>query len=357
MVVNWFCQQAFKTGPRASFLFGLLILFATGCEEQNLKPTRLSGSTMGTSYHITLADPVSNIAILQQQIDQQLSTINLSMSTYIPDSEISRFNLSEIGKPFSVSKDFCSVMTVAQHIYEQSNGAFDPTVGELVALWGFGAGPVRETLPDDQAIKAALDKVGFDHIEIDCDSLTLTRHAKVNVDLSAIAKGYGVDRVAQFLLDQGFNSFLVEIGGELRLSGQNANGQPWRIAIEQPSSLQRDIQQIVTLTNTGMATSGDYRNFFEYQGRHYSHTIDPDTGYPVTHLLASVTVIHPSATTADALATAFMVLGVEKSLQWAEREDIPAYFQVKTVNGVDNDFEIRESSAFRQLLASNKSLR
>ena len=357
MVANKICIQALKTGPRASFLFVLVILFVTGCDETSQNSTKLSGSTMGTSYHITLASPVSDVAALQQQMDQLLSAINLSMSTYIPDSEISRFNHSPIGEPFPVSKDFCSVMTVAQQIFEQSRGAFDPTVGELVALWGFGADLVRETLPDASQIKAALDKVGFEHIEVDCDSLKLIRNADVTVDLSAIAKGYGVDRVAEFLLEQGFNDFLVEIGGELRLSGQNAQHQPWRIAIEQPSSLQRDIQQIVTLTNTGMATSGDYRNFFEYQGKHYSHTIDPATGNPVTHMLASVTVIHASATIADALATAFMVLGVESSLQWAESKDIPAYFQVKTSNGVDNVFEIRESSAFSQLLGTKESLR
>lgn len=290
---------------------------------------QLSGQTMGTSWHVTVipgpTDPGE--AVLQQGIEEVLEEVNRSMSTYREDSEISRFNALAVDEWFPVSPGFYSVLSAALAIGWQSNGAYDVTVGPLVNLWGFGPpGPIA-TPPSDDEITAVLEEqVGQDHLRLDGEGQRLLKRAPVVLDFSSIAKGYGVDQVARWLSEQGLARYLVEVGGEMRLAGMSGRGDPWHIAIERPDSADRAVEQAIRITDTGLATSGDYRNFFELDGQRFSHSIDPRRGYPVAHDLVSVTVVHPSAMIADGWATALVVLGYEEAMAVAQAQGLAVYF-------------------------------
>ncbi len=294
---------------------------------------------MGTTYHVkVVSSKTAEAPALQSDIDSLLADINQSMSTYIPDSEINRFSHWPIGKVFPASDAFLEVMIMARDIYRLSSGAFDPTVGPLVDLWGFGPTQGNDQVPEDAAIQELLADIGFDKIAIDRESKTITRLHALTVDLSAIAKGYAVDRVSELLTDRKFGNHMVEIGGELRLSGLNAQEKPWQIAIEAPVNELGAVQRIVSITEEGLATSGDYRNYFEKDGKRFSHTIDPLTGKPIEHNLASVTVVRKTSAEADGLATAFMVMGVNKAKALADAEDIAAFFVVKGGSGFQEQY-------------------
>lgn len=305
----------------------LLWLFLAACSQPEMM--HLQGSTMGTSYSIKLPRPPERLSRveLQQAIDGLLAEVNSQMSTYDPDSHLSRFNNATHGKWQSVPAPLMQVLQAAAEIHQLSDGVFDPTVGPLVNLWGFG--PVQRTaLPDRQQIDATRQHVGYSRLlELDSKQSRLRkRDAAVYVDLSAIAKGYAVDLLAELLNEQGLRDYMVEIGGEIRVSGLNAQHKPWRLAVENPSPAGRSVHGILSVTEAGVATSGDYRNFFEHEGRLYSHTIDPRSGYPVAHELASVTVVHPSAMWADGLATAMMVLGPEDGMRLARNLNLAVWF-------------------------------
>ncbi len=282
---------------------------------------------MGTTYHVKIVphDQEVNAEKLKSALDKSLGEINQVLSTYIPDSELSKFNRSSIGNWQPASAMLMSVVKAARGVFIQSNGAFDPTVGPLVNLWGFGP-EVDVEFPADKALQAAKLSVGFDHLEIDSEGQRLRKKQELYLDLSAIAKGYGVDYVAGMLDAQGLNHYLVEIGGELRSAGLNAESQPWRIAIEKPQPGTREVHGVLNISDKGMATSGDYRNFFEKDGRRYSHTIDPRTGFPVEHSLVSVTVLADDAMAADAMATALMVMGTEAGYALAASENMAVWF-------------------------------
>ncbi len=240
-----------------------------------------------------------------------VDAVDTAMSTYQDDSELSRFNRHGT-EPFEVSDSMIEVVSEAQRIAELSSGAFDITVGPLVDAWGFGPDPGGDP-PDADTIAVLLADNGFRRLDVDPEQRTLQKeNAAIRCDLSAIAKGYAVDRVALGLTDLGLVDFMVEIGGEVRAVGRNAVGEAWRIGIERPEAGSRGMWSAVALADAAMATSGDYRNYYEKDGVRISHTIDPRTGRPVTHRLASVRVIHPSCMTADALATAISVLGPEE---------------------------------------------
>ncbi len=288
---------------------------------------------MGTQYHIRIPfivkNEIRNKIIPQQQlqreIDALLVSINQEMSTYLVDSSISLFNQSQTKDWFPVSKRFLDVIKTAQRISHSSQGAFDVTVMPLVNLWGFGSSK-KNSLPSQQQIDSALDKTGYQFLQIQLQP-TAIRKQKIHlsIDLSAIAKGYAVDAVALLLQKHQFQHFLIEIGGEIRVQGKNKQHEPWRIAIEKPTMLYRSIQQGLKLNNSAIATSGDYRNYYEQEGKRYSHTINPKTGKPITHKLASVTVLNKSAMIADAQATAIMVLGEKKGKIYAQRENLQVY--------------------------------
>lgn len=288
---------------------------------------------MGTEYHIRIpfeAHYKNNNKIipqqqLQQDIDALLISINKEMSTYLTNSNISRFNQLETKDWFPISKPFFDVINTAQRISHSSEGAFDITIMPLVNLWGFGTSK-EKMLPAQNQITLALGKIGYKFLQIQLKP-TAIRKQKTNlsIDLSAIAKGYAVDAVALLLKKHQFEHFLIEIGGEIRVQGKNKQNKTWRIGIEKPTILHRSIQQGIKLNNIAIATSGDYRNYYEQDGKRYSHTINPKTGKPITHKLASVSVLNESAMIADAQATAIMVLGEQKGKIYAKKENLKVY--------------------------------
>ena len=344
----------FYSQKRAAQLLFLFISSLTllACGDSSLDHFKLSGPTMGTNYHITVLEREgvkTNQQELQHVIEQQLLLINQQMSTYKADSELSLLNMSLVGEWQNVSANLFDVLMLSMELGWLTNGAFDITVGPLVDLWGFGPGgeEVPNHVPGEQRINALLQNTGFQYIEFNLENNGIVKKKAVTLDLSGIAKGYAVDKVAELLLYAGYQHFMVEIGGELRLQGHSPRGTPWTIAIEQPDSNGfGQAHQAVNVTNVGMATSGDYRNYFEKEGKRYSHTIDPASGYPIDHKLASVTVIAENAAYADGLATAISVMGSEKGLQLAEQQGLAVYLIIKTEQG----FESQYSEAFEPYL-------
>ena len=324
-----------------------LLLLLTACSEP--QPTKLYGSTMGTSYSVIIPRlPESSTEdSVHQGLDDVLVRVNEEMSTYLPDSELSRINQSDGGQWLKVSPEVFEVISLAQSISEQTQGAYDITVGPLVNLWGFGPPtPGAGGMPSAEAVKAARALVGYHNIELNPQERTLRKKFKgLYIDLSSIAKGYGVDAAADYLESLGISDYLVEIGGEIRAKGKSQRGDAWRIAVEKPVPGERAVQKIVNLSDIAVATSGDYRNFVEYNGIRYSHTIDPRLGGPIHHALASVTVLSEKAVTADGWATALMVLGEDEGLKLAEEKGLAAYFLYKKGDG----FESEETTAFRRL--------
>jgi thiamine biosynthesis lipoprotein len=300
---------------------------------------------MGTLYTVKIVDPPRSVdpQALRAGIDRLLRQVDTRMSTYMPDSELSRFNAARTGDWIAVSPGLVTVLKEALRVSEATGGAFDVTVGPLVNLWGFGPGGGADELPSDGALQAALARVGYRHLHLrDSPPAVSKDRPDLYVDLSAIAKGYAVDRVTEYLASQDMENYMVEVGGEVRARGHNARGTRWRIAIERPSAHGRAVQLIVALDDAGVATSGDYRNYFERDGYRYSHTIDPTTGRPITHTLASVTVIAPSTMHADALATGLMVLGPQKGYALAGRLGLAAFFILK----IEDGFRERTTPAF-----------
>jgi thiamine biosynthesis lipoprotein len=323
--------------PRIFVYLVLLPALTAGCGDtaDHLAAHELSGATMGTTYNVKLLDPDAEFAnpVLQQDIEGLLADLNGRLSTYRTDSELSQFNASDSLHWSAVSQELCDVVAAAQAVSEQTSGAFDITVGPLVNLWGFGPDGSISSPPSDESIRLTADAVGYQHLQTDCAAPAMQKNlAALYIDLSAYAKGYAVDRLAMLLDTRGVDDYLVEVGGELRLRGKNAFDKAWVIGIERPAFSARVVQTTVGLSDTAIATSGDYRNYFEFDGEYFSHTIDPRSGRPVTHQGASVTVVAESAAFADAMATALLVLGPEQGLEFADREGIAAFFQFR-LNG------------------------
>lgn len=325
----------------------LLLLSLVACSEPEV--VRLQGSTMGTSYSVVLPSlpKGSTKQSVQQGIESILEQVNQQMSTYLPDSELSRINQSEAGLWLDVSPELFEVIQRSHSISEQSYGAFDITVGPLVNLWGFGpANTLASVTPSEEQLDSARKLVGYQNLELKQESRSIRKQFKdLYIDLSAIAKGYGVDAMAAYLDSLSIQDYLVEIGGELRGKGLSQRGDYWRVAVEKPQPGQRMIQRVIDVSDFAVATSGDYRNYFEYEGVRFSHTIDPRSGLPISHSLASVTVLSEKALLADAWATALMVLGEDEGHRLAEEKGIAAYFLYRQ----GNEFLARETSAFTRL--------
>ena len=304
-----------------SLLTGLFIFCcASGCNQQNAgQYLRIQGKTMGTTYRITYFHPTADT--LQQQVDSLLNQYLRSVSTYEPKSTISRFNQNPRGVKMDTT--FQKVYMASREIYEATQGAFDPTVGPLVNLWGFG---YKELPKADTATVDSMRKlVGFDNLKVKGDSL-LKPLPDMELDFSAIAKGYGVDLVAEMLEAKGIEHYFVEIGGEIRMAGKNPSGGKWRAGIERPKENSQGLKAILSTTDQALATSGNYRNFYYRDGERYAHTIDPTSGYPVEHNLLSASVVASSCMYADAYATAFMVMGRGKTLNFLNnRPEIEAF--------------------------------
>ena len=283
----------------------------------------ISGRTMGTTYHIkVVAGILDRIAPLEKQIASCLDDINQSMSTYLKDSEISRFNrLQAVHEAFPVSSDFFRVMIVAQRLHHLTGGAWDGTVYPLIKLWGFGGADPPGQVPDNDRIQALLPRIGFDKILVSPDRSLSKKAAGVTLDLASIAKGFGVDRVAEVIRRAGFDNYLVEIGGEVYAGGRRPDGEKWRVGINQPKTdaPPTAVYQVALLQDQGFATSGDYRNFFVHNGVRYSHVIDPRSGRPVANGVVSVSVVSDTCTVADGLATAIMVMGHRAGIELVDR--------------------------------------
>ncbi|WP_300670386.1 FAD:protein FMN transferase [Desulfoluna sp.] len=284
----------------------------------------LTGRTMGTTYHIkAVVSGKMSSDILAQAVTRRLAEINRSMSVYDPESEISRFNRAEQGESVSVSSDLLTVFSVGSRIYALTDGSWDATVGPLVNLWGFGPAKAAERLPEDAEVAQALARVGFGAISRQGETRLVKNQAGLYLDFGSIAKGYGVDAVARLLREKKIHHFLVEIGGEVYGEGLRMDGTPWRVGINTPErgAMVGDLFQVRPLKGQALATSGDYRNYREVDGRIWTHVINPRTGRPVDNGVTSASVLAGSAVFADGLATALMVMGPEKGLPLVNRLD------------------------------------
>ena len=311
----------------------------------------ITGQTMGTSYRIVVSEQygLPDLAPIETEITQKLEALENQMSTWRPDSELSRFNASDSTDWFSVSADTVHVVSEAKRFWKISEGAFDPTVAPLIKLWHFAEEPGEPALPSDSTIEQARSRTGFDQIEVRTEPPALRKlKSELQLNLSAIAKGYAVDVISDLLAERDCANHLVEIGGEMRSRGRKYDGSSWRAGIEKPDAVPRKLYASLALDNRAIATSGDYRNYFEVDGKRYSHTIDPTTGRPVVHNLASVSVLAEDCLTADAVATAIEVLGPDRGLQFAEQHGIPALLVIRQADG----FQSRITDSFQAVMDS-----
>lgn len=348
----------------AALAWLLLALVATAAPAKAaIAPLQqLTGQTMGTTWSVTLQAAPAAMPALQQGVQAQLDTVVAQMSTWEADSDLSRFNRAPAGSRHVLPTQFHEVMTAALQLAADTDGAFDPTIGPLVNLWGFGPDGSRDQAPAPAELATARARVGWQRLQLD-GAGHLIQPGGAYLDLSGIAKGYGVDRVAAFLIEQGIPAFLIEVGGELRSHGRKPDGSAWRIAVERPlpddlggnagpadaiskKDQDDDTLVVVALDGLAMATSGDYRHYFEQDARRYSHTIDPRTGQPVQHRLASVTVLHEQCMQADALATALTVLGPEEGWAYALHHQLAVLLVWHDGDG----FTSRMTPAFRARL-------
>ncbi|MEL7496372.1 MAG: FAD:protein FMN transferase [Planctomycetota bacterium] len=298
-------------------------------QDRELPRKFVTGNCMGKiPYAVTVVDPPETVdeSKLQTAVDEALGRVNQSMSTYQPDSDVSRFNTTKSTDWFSVDAETAVVVARALEISKRSKGAFDITVGPAVNLWKFGPDKENFGVPSDDAIAAVQSQVGYQKLDVRSDPPSLKKsHPDVQIDLSAIAKGYAVDQVAMRLENFGCKDFMVEVGGEVRCQGRRHTGQPWRVGVRKPVENETVPDIVIELTSQSLATSGDYENYYRVGKKRYSHTIDPTTCRPVTHYLASATVIAEDCMTADALATAAMVIGIEEARSLLEESDAEFY--------------------------------
>lgn len=328
----------------------ILAILISGCDHQQLLEIR--GNTMGTTYSVKVVDSPIGEKALKAELEAELQRINQLMSTYIGDSELSRLNRAEVNQWIALSADTLRVIEVGLELSRLSNGSFDVTVGPLVNLWGFGPGSGagdKDKVPSEASIREAMDRVGYQFIKV--QDKTLKKEKPVYIDLSAIAKGYGVDRLVEILEKHDSTNYLAEIGGELRGRGRNERGTHWNIAIERPASSERAPFTTLAIDNYAVATSGDYRNYFEINGTRYSHTIDPKMGKPISHSLASVSVLAETTVLADGWATTLNVLGHDRGLALAEAQNIAALFIIKEPGG----FREVSSTRFLQYISNKGS--
>jgi thiamine biosynthesis lipoprotein len=314
---------------KISLLLVLCLLLA-GCSRQD-SSVHLAGLTMGTTWSVQLSGLPDDLdqESVRANIERLLEQVNNEMSTWREDSVISRFNRAPAGTALVIPEGFARVLSAALALAEATDGAYDPTVGPLVNLWGFGPDPVRTTAPTATEIAKAQARVGYRQIEFNPARRQLVQPGSVYLDLSSIAKGFAVDLIAEDLLERGVEDFLVDIGGDLRVNGKRSDGRPWRVAIERAGSSLGEVERIIEPANAAVATSGSYRQFFEAEGRHYSHTIDPRSGQPVNHAVVAVTVVAADAMTADGLATALGILDPDTGWQFAVEGNLEVSWQLK----------------------------
>ncbi|KFZ36283.1 hypothetical protein HR45_17420 [Shewanella mangrovi] len=324
------------------------VLLLCSCGQSDEVKVQLTGSTMGTSYHITyIADAnTPDKAYLQAKIDHELAKVNQVASTYIDDSELSTLNQNKSTEPQQYSVALTDMLAEGIRLANVTHGYLDITVGPLVNLWGFGPDHHPKFIPSPEMITQAKQSVGANFLQLHGRSVRKL-NPDVYVDLSTLAKGYGVDVVADTLAAAGIGNYLVEIGGEMRIAGHSLKQQDWRVAVEKPVATQRQVQHVFQPKDSAVATAGDYRNFFDENNVRYSHIIDPNTGYPIHHHTVSVTVVAKSCMVADGLSTGLMVMGVEKGLRLANEQHLAAMFITRNADG---SFSEHYSQEFQQYL-------
>ncbi len=293
----------------------------------------ISGQVFGTFYNIKIRAGNEN-RLLQREVKEELAKVNAEMSVFEMSSEISEINRQPAEKWIDLSPEMSKLLKNAYQIYKMSDGAFDPTTARLIDLWGFGTKGSIQKLPDEEDIREILKTTGFNKIQFSHDFKRLRKsHAETTLNLSAIAKGYGVDRLAALLKQSGYSDFVVEVGGEVVASGAKSDTlDGWNIGIATPTNEGNENSFVVTLKDYAVATSGDYRNFFYIDDKQYSHTINPRTGYPIEHNLVSVTVFHKECMMADGLATAIMAMGDEKAKNFISKNGLATVMFVKDEN-------------------------
>ncbi|MDO9623605.1 MAG: FAD:protein FMN transferase [Pseudomonas sp.] len=321
----------------------------TGCLHSE-KVEEFGGPTMGSTYSVkyVTGEGVADTPTLKAETEAILAEVDQQMSTYRDDSVISAFNRAPAGSCMAVPAEMLEVVHAGLELARESDGAFDPTLEPLLNLWGFGAQARLERVPSAEQLAEARLRSGYQHLRI--DGRQLCKDVDLQLDLNSIVAGYTVEKIVSRLADLGVGSYLVDVTGELKGAGKKPDGQPWRIAIEAPRDDQRVAQKVLQLDGYGISTSGDYRNYFEENGVRYSHTLDPQTGAPVTHTLAAVTVVDLSTLRADGLSTLLMVLGPEQGLAYAEQAGIAAFFVTREGEG----FVTRTTAAFEQLFAAGE---
>jgi FAD:protein FMN transferase len=327
----------------AAFAAVLAAVAATADEgaSGSLRNPAWGGPTMGSTYSIKLADsPLSprELDQLKADVEKLLAEFNRQMSPYSPESEISSFNRSTSTAPMRVSALFAWTTRFALELYRRSDGAFDPTVGPLVNLWGFGTKGTRETPPSEAEIRAAVEIVGGRHLSVTENKELRKDIPQLQLDLSAVVAGLAAEEVAALLRSRGVSNYFIDVTTELVVSGHNPEGQAWRIGLETPNSKAgpgEELEAVLNVSDGAISTSGDYRKYFEDKhGRRYSHILDPRTGHPIDHDPGSVTVIAPDGLTADALATTLFVMGPERGLPWLKGwSDVEAIFIVRQPDG------------------------
>ncbi|MFL1482228.1 FAD:protein FMN transferase [Pseudomonas grimontii] len=321
------------------------VALLTGCGGDSLE--RFGGPTMGSTYSIQYVRTSSTPGPqeLQRQVESLLGEVDRQMSTYRSDSAIARFNRLPTNSCQLMPAPILLLVRTGEQLSQGGDGAFDLTVEPLLNLWGFGPQARELKVPDAMTLAQVRQRVGHQHLRINGEQLC--KDAAVEVDFNSIAAGYAVDRIAELLTHQGVQDYLVEATGELKAAGHKPDGAPWRIALEEPRDDQQVAEKILNVNGFGVSTSGDYRNYFQQDGRRYSHTLDARTGTPITHQLASVTVLHPSALMADGLSTLLLILGPEQGWDYAEQHGIAAFFVRREGDG----FVTRTNQAFEQLTA------
>ena len=327
-------------------LFSLVTLIAAlpGCGNSDSMES-FGGPTMGSTYSIKYVrrEGLPAPKDVKVEVEKILAEVDQQMSTYRSDSDIEHFNDLPANRCQKMPPPILKLIRVGEQLSEQSEGSYDLTVEPLLNLWGFGPQARAETVPSAQAQAEVRQRVGYQHLRIDGDQLC--KDAAVEVDFNSIAAGYAVDTIAAKLEAMGIHNYLAEATGELKAAGKKIDGSAWRVALEEPRDDQQVAERIIAVDGYGVSTSGDYRNYFQQDGRRYSHTFDARTGAPVLHTLASVTVIHPSALMADGLSTLLLILGPERGWDYAQAHDIGAFFVIRA----DTGFVTRTNQAFERL--------
>ncbi len=347
----WFARAS----RGGALVLSLLIVAGGGCgSAPRFEQRHLTGEALGTTYNVKLSGPpISDeaTAAAGEIVTRELAEVDSRMSTYKSDSELSRLNRADPSVPIKVSSELAQILVAARQIGAATDGAFDITVGPLVNAWGFGPAGKPKSIPSEAELEELRRITGWDKIEIDESEPAVRKKVTgVYCDLSGIAKGYAVDQVSDALLDAGFANHMVEVGGEVRVRGINQTGAPWVIGIESPLVSRHDLQRALRMRDLAMATSGDYRNFYEVDGVRYSHIIDPRTGKPIRHRLASVSVVDQFCTQVDGFATALLVLGETDGYKAAVANGLAALFLIRDRDG---SFEERATPRFRTLFGES----